>query len=339
MSRYRKVDPRIWNDAKFTGLSNNGKLVFFFLLTHPNMTALGAMRGTIPGLAAEIGWSDKAFREALREALARGMVKHSEKDCFFLFPNFLKYNRPESPNVVKAWVGSVDLLPECNLLCEAITNACECAEGMGEAFREALPKAFAEALAKSMPYQEQEQEQEQEIICVSNDTHCRASGPTAAVAPKNGNDKKQNKIPYTVIVSMLNEVCGCQFKADVRATKDHIRARWNEGWRLADFEAVIKAKAEEWGGDEKMCKFLRPQTLFGSKFEGYLQAAKIGGNGGFAPRKTPDQDRKERIDQEMKRLLNGENPFIFAQREGVEKLNELRRIAEKAANGPNTINS
>lgn len=155
MAKYRKVDPRIWNDAKFMGLSDGGKLVFFFLLTHPNMTALGAMRGTIPGLAAEIGWTEEAFREAFREAFQQGMVLHDEKAFFFWLPNFMKYNRPESPNVVKAWVGSIDSLPECELLSKVISAACDHAKGLGKAFAEALPEAFA----KSMPYQEQEQEQ------------------------------------------------------------------------------------------------------------------------------------------------------------------------------------
>lgn len=47
MARYRKIDSRIWNDAKFRELSDNGKLVFLMLLTHPSMTSLGAMRATV----------------------------------------------------------------------------------------------------------------------------------------------------------------------------------------------------------------------------------------------------------------------------------------------------
>lgn len=46
MSYFRKIDVRIWNDAKFRALSHHGKLTFIMLLTHPNMTALGAMRTT-----------------------------------------------------------------------------------------------------------------------------------------------------------------------------------------------------------------------------------------------------------------------------------------------------
>ena len=79
MARYRKVDPRIWNDAKFASLTDAGKLVFFFLLTHPNMTALGAMRHSIPGMAAELRWGLEAFRQAFLEAHSKGMVKHDEK--------------------------------------------------------------------------------------------------------------------------------------------------------------------------------------------------------------------------------------------------------------------
>ena len=59
MSRYRKIDPRIWNDKKFRSLSDRAKLLFFMLLTHPSMTALGAMRATLPGLASEMGWTSK----------------------------------------------------------------------------------------------------------------------------------------------------------------------------------------------------------------------------------------------------------------------------------------
>lgn len=157
MARYRKIDPRIWNDAKFSSLTDSAKLAFFMLLTHPNMTALGAMRATVPGLAAEMGWTTEAFREAFREALAKGMAEQDEKACLIALPKFLSYNRPESPNVIKAWEASLDLLPECHLKNVVLQRAKAFAEAMPEGFTKALPEAFA----KGMPIQEQEQEQEQ----------------------------------------------------------------------------------------------------------------------------------------------------------------------------------
>src|SRR4030095_519357 len=64
MARYRKIDPRIWNDEKFRELTDDGRLVFLFILTHPHLTNLGAMRANIPGLAYEIGWDVERLSKA-----------------------------------------------------------------------------------------------------------------------------------------------------------------------------------------------------------------------------------------------------------------------------------
>jgi hypothetical protein len=162
LSRYRKVDSRIWNDQKFRALTDDAKLAFFMLLTHPSMTALGGMRASVAGLAEEMGWSTATFRNAFQEILKKGMAKHDGGACLVILPNFLRYNRPESPNVVKAWADSLDLVPECELKDELIRTVKAFSEGLSEGFREALPEAFREAKPKSMSNQEQEQEQEQE---------------------------------------------------------------------------------------------------------------------------------------------------------------------------------
>lgn len=176
MSRYRKIDTRLWNDAKFRDLSDNAKLVFFMVLTHPNMTALGAMRATLPGLAAEIRWTAEAFHEAIGEVFEKGMAEHDEKACLIALPNFVKYNQPESPNVVKAWVAALDLLPESGLKFRVIARAQVVAEGMSEGFG----KAFRDAFAKGMPYQEHEPEQKQKQETIEGKDSLRSSSSTAS---------------------------------------------------------------------------------------------------------------------------------------------------------------
>jgi len=71
------------------------------------------------------------------------------------------------------------------------------------------------------------------------------------------------------IVAYLNERVETNFKATSQATQRHIAARFNEGYMLDDFKTVIDKKVAEWQGTE-FAKFIRPETLFGSKFEGYL---------------------------------------------------------------------
>lgn len=72
------------------------------------------------------------------------------------------------------------------------------------------------------------------------------------------------------IIDYLNEVCGTRYRSSGRKTRDLIQARMNEGFTVEDFKTVIYKKAKQWRDDPKMCKFLRPETLFGNKFEGYL---------------------------------------------------------------------
>ena len=162
MSRYRKIDVRIWNDEKFCQMSDEGKLCFIFVMTHPNMTPLGAMRATLGGLAEELGWSSEAFRKAFGEALSKGMAEHDPKAHFVGLPNFVKYNQPENPNVIKAWAKCLDLIPECRLKTKAIQRAASFVNMGSKAFHEAFAKAFGEDFAKGMGKQEPEQEQEQE---------------------------------------------------------------------------------------------------------------------------------------------------------------------------------
>lgn len=149
MSRYRKVDPRIWNDAKFRGLSDNAKLVFFYLLTHPHMTAVGAMRANIPGMAADIGWEDKDFRKAFQECLQQGMAEHDETACFVSLPKFIRYNRPENPNVLKSWLSAMDLLPECDLKETVYQRLKDFAKGASEGFAKAFSESFGNTFAES----------------------------------------------------------------------------------------------------------------------------------------------------------------------------------------------
>lgn len=74
---------------------------------------------------------------------------------------------------------------------------------------------------------------------------------------------------YAEIVDYLNQKAGTRYKHSSEDTRKHIRARVNDGYTLDDFKTVIDRKVKEWKGTEWE-KFLRPSTLFGSKFEGYL---------------------------------------------------------------------
>lgn len=71
------------------------------------------------------------------------------------------------------------------------------------------------------------------------------------------------------IVLYLNEKAGTKYRAKTEATRRHIVARLNDGFSVDDFKEVIDKKCAGWIGTDYQ-KYLRPETLFGSKFESYL---------------------------------------------------------------------
>lgn len=81
---------------------------------------------------------------------------------------------------------------------------------------------------------------------------------------------KPDNVPYEEIIEYLNQKSETNFRSKTASTRKHIKARFNEGFTIDDFKTVIDKKTKEWKGDEKWGRFLRPETLFGTKFEGYL---------------------------------------------------------------------
>ena len=79
----------------------------------------------------------------------------------------------------------------------------------------------------------------------------------------------------TEIIDYLNSKIGTHYRATTRKTQSLIKARMNEGFTVDDFKKVIDNKSDEWGKDSKMSKYLRPETLFGTKFESYLNQTAV----------------------------------------------------------------
>ena len=92
-------------------------------------------------------------------------------------------------------------------------------------------------------------------------------------APKKEKAKKQtqdNSAVIKEIIDYLNEKAGTKFRYNSKETVRHINARLKEGYTLEDFKHVIDVKVSQWKDDSKMSAFIRPQTLFGTKMENYV---------------------------------------------------------------------
>lgn len=101
----------------------------------------------------------------------------------------------------------------------------------------------------------------------------QSEGSQRATTKKDKKERREEEgepLPFQKIVLYLNHKAGTNFKPSSEGTKSKIRARFNDGFNAEDFKTVIDNMTEAWLKDPEMVGYLRPETLFGNKFEGYL---------------------------------------------------------------------
>ena len=113
-----------------------------------------------------------------------------------------------------------------------------------------------------------EKEIEKEIYKdISKDISC----PEKPNSPLLKTKKAQNlKAKVKTIINYLNAKLNTRYKAENKKTLELVNARLKEGFTIDDFKNVIDKKTIEWVNDPSMYKYLRPVTLFSTKFESYL---------------------------------------------------------------------
>ena len=90
----------------------------------------------------------------------------------------------------------------------------------------------------------------------------------ASDIPQKESKENKNNI-YMSVVDYLNLKCGTKYQNTAIDTIQLILDKISRGFTYEDFTQVIDVKAAEWLGTD-MQKFLRPSTLFGNKFESYV---------------------------------------------------------------------
>jgi len=88
-------------------------------------------------------------------------------------------------------------------------------------------------------------------------------------------NENENKDIIKSVIEYLNTKTNKKFKYSSKKTIDLINARLNEGFVINDFEKVIDNKTKDWISNKEMNEYLRPETLFSNKFEGYLNITEI----------------------------------------------------------------
>lgn len=145
MSRdYGKIYCAFWNDEKVRAFSDDAKLLGAYLLSCSHSNAIGAYLLPDAYIMDDLGWDAPRIKATIGEMAAVGMVRRFTDGRHIVICKYLKWNRPENPNVWKSGARQALKLPMDDPAFEYVRNGFE-------TVLETLPKDLQEALLKPSP--------------------------------------------------------------------------------------------------------------------------------------------------------------------------------------------
>lgn len=241
MAIYRNIQLSFWTDNKILDdFTPEDKYFYLYLLTNPHTNICGCYEISYKSMSDDTGYNKETIIRLLeRFDKVHGVIKFSPSTKEVLILNWYKYNWSKSNKV--------------------LTGACNVAKYIkNESFKKYIFDTIESVRNNTLniPY-------EYPMETSVSDTDTDSASDTVI------NNIDNNKEIYINIINYLNNKCNTRYRYNTPNTKKHIKARLNEGYTEQDFYTVISKKADEWLGTEQE-KYLRPDTLFGTKFESYL---------------------------------------------------------------------
>lgn len=148
MAKWRQVDTRLWTDRKFMSASDDGRMVWLWLLTSPfTMPIPGVIVAGEMAIAESIGWSVERYRIGYRELLTKGFSVRFDGRLIWL-SKALNYQKIAGPKHISAMSKCWDDVPDCDTkadVFDALKIACK-------SWSKLFEKGFAIPLRKGIGY-------------------------------------------------------------------------------------------------------------------------------------------------------------------------------------------
>lgn len=255
MATYRNLQMSFWTDGKVQDEMNTDERYFFiYLLTNPHTSNSGCYENGLRQMAFESGFEVNDVKKLVKRLEQLDLIRYDFDTREVLILRWFKYNWTASADFQKSLRYAISLVKNPSFRDYLIA----CADG-----HDTVPTPSIDR-HKTVGTPSQEGGGTTVTVTVTDNTTVTDTFiDTVTVKDTVTEDAKE-------IIEHLNTVCGTKYKASSEQTKTLIRARERDGFTKEDFFTVIETMAEKWMNDPKMRDYLRPQTLFGTKFESYL---------------------------------------------------------------------
>lgn len=258
----RIVDVSFWTDPGTEDFTPEDKYFMIYILTNPFTTQLGIYNMSVKNAAFQLGYSVESVQNLIdRFENKYGIIIYSKETKEIAIKNYLRHSIIKGGAPVRdCLISEIKKVKNKALIANVFSHL----KG-NEELNETVKSIIAEY------------EEKNGILLYCNDKNNDIENEK-----ENDNDN-DNEVSYPdshneslndtfkTIIEYLNFKTGQRYLPKNKKTQSCIRARLADGFTLEDFKTVIDKKSAEWIGTEYE-KYLRPETLFGTKFEGYLNA-------------------------------------------------------------------
>lgn len=240
---YRTICTELWTDPEIKTLDVPTKLLFVYLITNPHTHLSGIYYLPEPTLLKETGLKQIPYRYGI-DTLSRLEKAHFDPHTETVFVVNMFAYQGQGPKNEAAASKHLETLHHSSLIKKFIARYPQ------------IPYRYPIQDTPSVPVPVSS-------LLITPNPDLKSTNHTSS----NGRNYREES---KTILAFLNEKTGRKFR-EVEATLKPIEARLRSGAGLQDCKSLIARKVRDWTGDEKMARYLRPETLFNqTKFEGYL---------------------------------------------------------------------
>lgn len=261
----RPVCTKFWTDGKVDDFSPEDKYFMLYLLTSPFSRQLGIYEISIKQAAFQMGYSEECFKVLLdRFENKYKVILYSKETNEVAILNFLCHSVVSGGKPVEDCIKQDMARVKNKALIQKVFSHVRKRSDWDE-LNTTVKKIVTDYIKENDIHNDDDNNNDNDSTVDDSfhDSSCDSSNQSSE-------PEKDNEI-YISIITYLNQRAGVNYRASSKKTKTCIHARIEEGFTLEDFKTVIDKKADEWIGTEYE-KYLRPETLFGTKFESYLNA-------------------------------------------------------------------
>ncbi|MDR4485419.1 MAG: hypothetical protein R3B95_19850 [Nitrospirales bacterium] len=116
--RYYRISTRFWDDERSAKWPDPMKLAAVYFMTCKHRHLEGIYVLPLKYAAEDLGWTEKRVQNAVKFLESEDFLRYDSKTKVVLIRNSLKYQTPESENVVKGAIRRIKDLPKSPLLQE-----------------------------------------------------------------------------------------------------------------------------------------------------------------------------------------------------------------------------